>query len=128
MSKDLAETAASHIFHLNVNYRCHGEIMKILNNLFYKKEIISNPVNAKCHPKAPYPLLFVCSSLSSGPVSSPMESQKEAHIVLDFLQELVIENWPKAEWGDKNLSDVSVIAASRTQVLFLSDQLFLYAC
>ena len=114
MSKDLAEIATSHIFHLNVNYRCHSEIMKILNNLFYKNEIISSPVNAKCHPMVPYPLLFVCSSLSS-----QMEPWKEARIVLNFLQKLVIENWPKAEWGDQNLSDVSVIAASRTQVLFI---------
>ena len=121
MSKDLAETAASHIFHLNVNYRCHGKIMKILNNLFYKNEITSSPVNAKCHPMAPYPLLFLCSSLSG-----QMEPWNEARIVLNILQNLVIENWPKEEWGHKKLSDVSVIAASRTQVLFLSEQLFFY--
>jgi len=112
MSKDLAEIATSHIFHLNVNYRCHVEIMKILNNLFYKKEIISKPMNANSHPMAPYPLLFVCSSLDT-----QMEPWKEAKILLDVLQKSVIENWPEKEWGVKNLSNVSVIAASRTQVL-----------
>ncbi len=112
-SQNLADFAKYHMFDLNVNYRCHANIMNIPNKLFYSSKIIPMPVDALSHPRAPFPLIFVCSSLSH-----EAEPWLEARVLLDILEDMVIRSWPSS-WGPTNLHDVALIAASRTQVLDL---------
>ena len=112
--------AQDYIVQLNVNYRCHQEIMKIPNILFYDKRIYHNTasvqgqhpdhLNAQAHPDASYPLIFLCTGMRSESCADT-----EANELLKYLHNVVITKWPD-HWGVKNLKEVSIIAASRTQV------------
>ena len=109
-SRDLAHAAQHYMLNLNINYRCHADIMRLPNSLFYSNRIIPYPIDALSHPMAPYPFIFVCSSLDYD-----VEPWLEARVLLKYLQDLVIKSWPDT-WGSRDLSDVSLITASRTQV------------
>ena len=48
-----------------------------------------------------------------------MDCDLEARILLNELKYLAGDMWPKTEWGKKNLADVCVVTASRTQVQYM---------
>ena len=101
--------ALNHMVSLNTNYRCHADIMKISNELFYGSKIKANPLNAFPHPEAKYPLIFVCSTLSSS-----ADTNLEAKLLLKEIKRFVV-SWPD-EWGCEDLSKISLVTTSRTQV------------
>ena len=94
---------------LSTNYRCHKDIVKIPNQLFYKNEIKSFPQYAHPHPDTKFPLLFVCSSL--GPTT---DSNLEAQLILQQVEKFV-HSWP-SDWGRRDLTKIGLVTASRTQV------------
>ena len=101
----------SHHMSLNTNYRCHRDIVEIPNNLFYDDKVLSCPRNAQPHPSAPFPLLFVCSSLSYD-----TDEELEANLILQQAMKFV-GHWP-TEWGKKDLTKVCLAMASRPQVCY----------
>ena len=103
-------TALQHLVSLNTNYRCHEDIVKIPNQLFYDFEVKSFPHNASTHARAKYPLVFVCSSLVIN-----ADHKLEAKVLLKQAQKY-ISSWPYT-WGDKDLKKICLATASRTQVL-----------
>ena len=109
--------AQDYIVQLSVNYRCHQDIMKIPNKLFYDNKVNPQPPgvqgqhpDAQAHPDISYPLVFLCTSMGS-----ESYADTEANELLKYLHNVVITKWPD-QWGVKNLKEVSIIAASRTQV------------
>ena len=74
---------------LSTNYRCHKDIIAIPRELFYS-ELKGKARKADPHPKAPYPLLFVCSNLSSNVCLPELEANVLLHQVNFFIQ-----HWPK---------------------------------
>lgn len=109
--------ALEHMVSLNTNYRCHKEIVKIPSELFYESKIKIRPQSASAHPQAKYPLVFVCSALTMG-VDNKCEANVEANVLLRQLENFVVLNWPDS-WGEKDLSKICLVTASRTQVLIL---------
>lgn len=107
--KQCGGNALKHIVSLNTNYRCHEDIMKIPNELFYGSKIKGNPLNALPHPGAKYPLIFVCSALTS-----KLECNLEAELLLKEVKRFMA-SWP-SQWGYKDLSKIGLVTASRTQV------------
>lgn len=107
---------------LNVNYRAHKEIVKLASSLFYNSILTSVVPDSISHPDAPYPLLFVCSSLDD--IVEQIErdtDENEARVVLDEAKRFV-EKWPTKQWGPKDISSVCIITPTRHQVrVFLSD-------
>ena len=113
--------AQDYVVQLNRNYRCHQEIMKIPNILFYDNKVYLQPAcvqgqhpDAQTHPGTSYPLIFLCTGMGSESYADT-EADTEANELLEYLHTLVIIKWPD-HWGVKNLKEVSIIAASRTQV------------
>lgn len=102
--------ALYHMTDLEVNYRCHASIIDIPNQLFYASQIQSQPVNAKQHHLIEFPLLFVCSSLSS-----EVDREVEAELLLDSVAHFMLSNWPPS-WGERDWSKIGLVTASRTQV------------
>ena len=104
--------AKDYLITLSTNYRCHKDIIAIPHQLFYSG-LKSKALNANPHPKAPYPLLFVCSNLTSE-VCSP---ELEAKVILDQVN-FVVKHWPKndSSWGDYDLHKTSIITSTRKQV------------
>ena len=112
--------AQDYIVKLNVNYRCHQDIMKIPNILFYDNKVNPQPAcvqglhpDAQALPDTPYPLVFLCTSMGN-----ESHADIEANELLKYLQNKVITKWPD-HWGVKNLKELSIIAASRTQVWYV---------
>ena len=98
---------------LNTNYRCHEDVMRIPNDLFYDSKIKSCSQNASLHPQATYPLLFVCSSLTSD-----VDHHLEANLLLNQVRRFVIDSWPGC-WGDEDVKKVCLTTASQTQVFII---------
>ncbi len=78
---------------LNTNYRCQSNIQ-------------SCPHDAS-HPKAAFPLIFVCSSLTA-----EVDCRLEAQILLEQMEYFAMTHWPSS-WGARDLQKIS---ASLTQV------------
>ena len=101
---------------LRTNYRCVKEILELPSSLFYQSKLIPAARGILPHPKAPYPLVFVCSSLQK--VTKCVESDTsdiEARILIRKMIEL-LDPWPR-EWRYRCLEDVCVMAISRRQVI-----------
>ncbi len=103
--------ALQYMWFLNTNYRCHKDIMKIPNELFYESTIKPHTIEACVHHLAEYPLVFVCSSLTLS-----VNGHLEARILLDSVKHFVVVNWPKS-WGKKNLTRICLVTSTRTQVI-----------
>lgn len=102
--------ALHHMVSLSINYRCHEHIIQIPNELFYESQIESRPVDALPHHLANFPLLFICSSLTSS-----VDKEFEANLLLDKLEYFILSNWP-TQWGERDWSKVCLVTPSRTQV------------
>ena len=111
--KQCGDNAMQHMVSLNINYRCHKEIVRIPSELFYESKIRIHPQCASAHPQAKYPLIFVCSALKSH-----VDQNFEAKLLLTEARSFVALNWPN-QWGRKDLSKISLVTASRTQVIDL---------
>ena len=99
---------------LSTNYRCHKHILAIPHQLFYSG-LKSKAYKAIPHPQAPYPLLFVCSNLTSDVLSSV--SGQEARLLLEQVNAFVSQRtWPQEQWGKYDLGSIAVVTATRTQV------------
>ncbi len=111
MYQNIGGKALDHMVELKTNYRCHAEIMKLPNRLFYDGILIPKPINSETHPKFPYPLVFVCSSLQE-----KVDEEIEAKIMLQKVNETICRAWPENQWGAKNLHEVGLITPSQPQV------------
>ena len=109
------DQASSHIVSLNTNYRCHKDIVEIPNQLFYEN-MIKCPQNAHHdhHPDATFPLLFVCSS-----VSSTTDDELEAQLILQQVEKFAVHSWP-SNWGKRDLTKICLVTASKTQVIWFT--------
>ena len=104
---------------LRRNYRCTKEILELPSKLFYQSKLIPAARGVFPHPNAPYPLIFVCSSIQK--VTSHIESDTsaiEAQLLISKLVEFLHE-WPHREWKRRRLEEVCVMAISRRQVTHL---------
>ena len=111
--------AVKHCSTLVNNYRCHSGILRLSSSLFYESALQCEVSGDIAHPAAPYPLVFVCSSLDSHVVKEDVNNG-EAILVLDQVKKYVGgNNWPEREWGVKSLSDICIITATSNQVQLL---------
>lgn len=100
---------------LSTNYRCHKDILAIPHQLFYSG-LKNKSRKADPHPKAPYPLLFLCSNLTSNVCSREIE----AHILLEQVS-IFVQHWPRnnSSWGDYEPKKIAVVTSTRPQVAIL---------
>ena len=104
------------VSYLNHCHRCHQEILNLSARLFYKTELKipedEPPIN---HPKFPYPLLFVCSSIDEKEKIKSTRNAHEAEVILKNA-ELVAAKWSKRAWGGQYHLDMCVMSPTRSQV------------
>ncbi len=109
----IGRAASPYSLTLAVNHRCNNQILEIPKKLFYTN-IIANPAIVSSHPKAPYPLIFVCSSVSE---QWSADVQKlEAELLLNEASKYVSrENWPQ-NWRPYCNDKIAILTTTRTQV------------
>lgn len=114
---DFGEVTKNYHATLVTNYRCHEKIFQLSGNLFYET-LLKLPANKKSpptHPKFPFPLVFICSSVDE--VVTKVDdntNQSEITVILNTLQEIV-RPWP-VEWGKQDLGQICIMSPSRSQV------------
>ena len=84
--KDAGRKSYDHIAHLCINYRCHKDIHELSSRLFYGPSLIPM-AKAITLLDAPYPLVFVCSSVADPKQVADDTSMKEAEILIDGLRQ-----------------------------------------
>ena len=105
----------THTATLLTNYRCHPSILTLASSLLYEGALLSRS-DSKTHPKAPFPLVFACSSLDHEtrsfrdlPLANEMEAEMLVLKMLEFIREWPIENLPKG-------LSIGLLASTRQQV------------
>ena len=102
-------------FSLLSNYRSHSGIMMLPSSLFYGSTLQCN-VNTGTHPDAPFPLVFVCSSIESiSSANSNGTDEMETITLVNEVEKYIWNSWPE-EWGQKS-SEVCIMTPSATQVM-----------
>ena len=67
------------------------------------------------HPDAGHPLHFICTSLDKEVIEvSESSNRREAELILKEVRKFV-NSWPK-EWGERNPSDICIMATTANQV------------
>ena len=116
---DIGPKALCYLIQLDINYRCHPVITRLLSNVIYKYPITSGLSPSKQHPKAKNcPYIFYCSDMTDDPTFDSKEFMKiEADAVINQLKTFFSAGkWPKS-WKDFALHDVCVMSSFRTQVI-----------
>ena len=107
---------------LLTNYRCHKEIVHFSSNLFYEESLQCQVPDRVTHPAAPFPLLFVCSSVDENvQLINDNKNEHEARIVLEQVAKFV-RNWP-VEWDEKDLNKMCIVTNTRSQVSVFTKQI-----
>ena len=105
------EESCKRIAHLWTNYRCHKDILELPSQLFYDSSLKPMSVGTT-YLTAPYPLIFVCSSVASPHPIADDISGDEAKTLIDQLHKLC------SGMGDPQsfLKETCFMALSRRQV------------
>ena len=96
--------ALDHMVSLDTNYRCCEELIQIPNELFYESKIKTKASPRQLPSSYPYPLKFVCSS-----ITEETDPSCEAMLLLEQTKQF------KMSTGCSD-NDVCMVTASRTQV------------
>ena len=100
----------THTSTLLTNYRCHPSILMLASSLFYECTLLSQ-TKRETHPKAPYPLVFACTSVHQNSYSDcDPENEEEAKLLIKKVVEF-IRTWPNA-----NKEQIGVLASTKQQV------------
>lgn len=112
----LGEAAADHCATLVTNYRCHGDILRLAEKLFYDLPLQCKVPPSMAHPAAQYPLQFCCSSIDDEiQIIDSTINECEATVILDLIAEFA-KQWPNASWGPLDSSQMCIMSPSRSQV------------
>ena len=113
----------SHTATLLTNYRCHPSILMMASSLFYEHTLVSRSAS-EAHPKAPYPLVMVCTSFEEkGFENLPVENCKEATLLISKMIEF-IHSWPREELKQP----IGLLASTKQQVGVYVTALLLMYC
>ncbi|KAL5493254.1 hypothetical protein EMCRGX_G014403 [Ephydatia muelleri] len=119
--EEIGPQATSHISVLTTSYRCHKEILDLSLRLVYNSGLHPGVSQPPTHPLAPYPLVFVCSSLDPTPHSMGEDTNEgEASILMHQVARFV-EPWPE-EWGERDMATVCIMVSSRRQITVMRRQ------
>ena len=127
-SEEFSEASKTHCATLLTNFRCHHALLSLPSYLFYDSTLVTAAeAVTHLHPKAKYPLHFICSSLSSDYKIDDASNDHEAELLLRQVSKYV-KDWPEQEWGEKYLSKICVMTATADQVNFIYHVLLYKLC
>ena len=98
---------------LSTNYRCHQGILMLPSHLFYDSTLLCRS-KTPAHPDAPFPLVFVCSSLNKAITERKSTDNTEADCLLRLVDKYM-SGWP-SNWGKKDLETICIMSPSENQV------------
>lgn len=102
----------SHETTLLTNYRSHPSILMLASSLLYECTLLSRS-HSEAHPKAPFPLVFLCTSLQEPTHSQLVKDEAEAELIIVKMLEF-IKSWPRDP--DDTKPTIGLLASTRQQV------------
>ena len=97
--KKIGETTNS----LLTNYRSHSGLLMLPSSLFYGSTLQCCVPDSSSHPHAPYPLVFVCSSIKQTVACNVGSTdQTEAEVLVEQIKKYVKDFWPTTVWGSRD--------------------------
>jgi superfamily I DNA and/or RNA helicase/exoribonuclease R len=116
-SDELTNYSTTHCISLYTNFRCHHALLSLPSYLFYDSMLMTAAESVThLHPDVKYPLHFICSSFREE-VEKVTESATyplEADLLLDEAVKYM-KNWPSKQWGNKDLRNICLMAATQNQ-------------
>lgn len=104
---------------LHTNFRCHRKIFDLARQVAYKKPLVCQVPDHSAHPKAQFPLQFVCTSLDSDITATESSIDTvEVEVALKEASAIFME-WPDHCWGKKDLSQICFLSPCRGQVHYI---------
>ena len=104
------------VMFLTENYRSHPDILQFSSDNFYGEELIARSEHAS-HPRFGPLLFFSVHGVEEARENSFINEAEVEEIVKRV--ELLANDWP-VEWKERDLSQIGVISAYMTQVLYSS--------
>ena len=106
-----ASMTKTHTSSLLTNYRCHASILMLASSLFYECTLLSQN-KREAHPKASYPLVFLCTSVRQNGFSncSP-ENEEEAKLLITKMIEFI------QTWHSVPTEPFGLLASTKQQVI-----------
>ena len=101
------------VMFLTENYRSHPDILQFPSYNFYGEELIARSEQA-CHPRFGPLLFFSVHGVEEARENSYINAAEVEEIVKRV--EYLADDWPM-EWNRRDLSQIGVISAYKTQVL-----------
>ena len=96
--QNIGETTNS----LLTNYRSHSGLLMLPSSLFYGSTLQCRVPDSKSHPLAPYPLVFVCSSIKNSATCKIGSTDKtEATVLVEQVKKYIADSWPTTVWGSQ---------------------------
>ena len=97
------------------SFYCHcAAILRLPSNLFYECSLLTRSKDSSPHPDAPYPLMFVCTSLERAQSNRNSWNEAEVKTILE-VAEKYLKTWP-ARWGSFSADQVCLMARTHQQV------------
>ena len=114
--QELEDVAKPYCAHLTTNFRCLPAIVNLARQVAYKKPLTSDVSEHSAHPDAPFPLLFVCTSLDRS-VKETKDSRCKVEVDA-ALQEAsrFFMKWPASIWGKRDLREMCFLSPCSGQV------------
>lgn len=82
----------------------------LASSLFYECALLSRS-NRKTHPKAPYPLVFACTSVDQNKISNCQpENEEEARLLITKMMEFI------ETWKPTPIEPIGLLASTKQQV------------
>ena len=105
----------THSATLLTNYRCHASIVTLSSSLYYEHTLLPRSKNST-HPRAPYPLVFIATSLEEKDIFSdvPAQDYKEVDVLLNEVL-LFLKSWP-SNWQFRKYPTIGILASTKKQV------------
>ena len=102
---------------LLTNYRCHASIVTLSSSLYYEHTLLPRSKN-RIHPRAPYPLVFIATSLEEKDIFSdvPAQDYKEVDVLLNEVL-LFLKSWP-SDLQFRKHPTIGILASTKKQVKF----------
>ncbi|CAI8034252.1 Probable helicase with zinc finger domain [Geodia barretti] len=119
--QDLGDVAKPYCAHLSTNFRCHSAILNLARQVAYKTTLRCNVPDLSAHPDAPFPLLFVCTSLDHNVKETKDSLSKvEVNAALNKASQIFMK-WPDSTWGKRDLREICFLSPCRGQVTLARD-------
>ena len=89
-------------------------ILRLPSILLYECSLLPRAADSVPHPEAPYPVMFICSSMDKSQTNMSASDIDQARLVVEKANQY-LSQWPDC-WGTFHADQVCILARTHQQV------------